>query len=200
MMIEIERNLKKNSNTQALFSYFFVCFLLFQQIFVTNCYKKYNSVSNYGENNVLAVGKVEVPYPVLVGQTVQLRCHWRARSYYSIRWYKDDIQIYSFIHAENEKHSNDLEGIKVNKEESDEHVVTINVISSKAEGVYKCELMSEGPRFKVAFALANLTVVKQPEVPQILGLLESYLVGDTLNVTCRAMNGRPAPQIVFKYK
>ncbi|KAB7498878.1 hypothetical protein Anas_08748, partial [Armadillidium nasatum] len=58
--------------------------------------------------------------------------------------------------------------------------------------------MSEGPRFKVAFALANLTVVKQPEVPQILGLRESYLAGDTLNVTCKAMNGRPAPQIVFQ--
>ncbi|XP_047469575.1 uncharacterized protein LOC125025595 [Penaeus chinensis] len=80
---------------------------------------------------------------------------------------------------------------------SNEYIVTLRKIDLVSEGVYRCEVMSEAPTFQTSFASANLTVVEMPGAPQIIGMQESYTVGETLRLNCTVPDSRPPARISF---
>lgn len=146
------------------------------------------------------VHDVRVPTVAIVGQPAKLECDWDSgkNDFYSVRWYMDDEQFYSFILGNKpEKVDHNLPGIYVALRYSDQTVVTLSEVTPAAEGKYRCEVMSEAPFFQTSFASANLTVVDLPDDPEIYGVKDRYRVGDTLNVSCTARNSRPPAALFF---
>nr|XP_045588302.1 uncharacterized protein LOC123750227 isoform X1 [Procambarus clarkii] len=147
------------------------------------------------------VHKVVVPRPGVVGRSAELQCQWDedARGFYSVRWYKNADQFYSYVpkNEPQDKVDHRLAGVSVVLSRSDEYKVTLRELRLDSEGVYRCEVMTESPTFETSFASENLTVVVLPEAPQVEGLRESYTVGDTLNVTCTARDARPPATLAF---
>ncbi|XP_071527872.1 uncharacterized protein [Panulirus ornatus] len=148
------------------------------------------------------VHDVKVPTPGVVGHPAQLECLWAAgaKGFYSVRWYKNGEQFYSFVpkNTPQVKVDHHLQGVTVELSHSNEHVVTLQELRMDSEGVYRCEVMSEAPTFQTSFASKNLTIVVMPEAPVLQGLQRSYRVGDTLNVTCSARDARPPATISFR--
>lgn len=147
------------------------------------------------------VHKVKVPQPGVAGRPAILECLWAAgeRGFYSVRWYKNDEQFYSYVpkNKPQVKVDHHIEGVSVELSESDERVVKLRELRLDSEGVYRCEVMSESPYFESSFASSNLTVVAMPAAPTLGGLRASYRVGETLNVTCTARDARPPARIIF---
>ncbi|XP_063587787.1 uncharacterized protein LOC134765039 [Penaeus indicus] len=147
------------------------------------------------------VHDVKVPQPGISGRSAQLECLWSAgaKGFYSVRWYKDGEQFYSFIpqNYPEVKVDHNLPGVTVYLSKSNEYIVTLRKIDLVSEGVYRCEVMSEAPTFQTSFASANLTVVEMPGAPQIIGMQESYTVGETLRLNCTVPDSRPPARISF---
>lgn len=150
----------------------------------------------------VSVHNVTVPTPGIAGEAARLECHWSpgSKGFYSVRWYKDGEQFYSFIprNRPEVKVDHNLPGVTVFLSESNEYVVTLRKIDLASQGIYRCEVMSEAPTFQTSFASANLTVVDVPEAPQLTGLQDKYTVGDTLHVNCTARDSHPAARITFR--
>lgn len=144
---------------------------------------------------------VKVPMPGQVGKPARLECLWVAgdRGFYSVRWYKNDEQFYSYVpkNKPQVKVDHHLAGVQVELPQSDERVVSLRELRLDSEGVYRCEVMSESPYFESSFASSNLTVVAMPDAPTMVGLRPSYRVGETLNVTCTARDARPPANVTF---
>ncbi|XP_071527854.1 uncharacterized protein [Panulirus ornatus] len=153
-----------------------------------------------GASGVL-VQNVRVPSPAIVGQSAQLECLWEegAKGFYSVRWYKNGEQFYSYVpkNMPQVKVDHHLPGVRVMLSHSNEKVVTLGEVRMDSEGVYRCEVMSEAPKFETAFASSNLTVVVMPERPRMAGLRDLYTVGDLLNLTCTARDARPSALLSF---
>ncbi|XP_068237450.1 cell adhesion molecule 3-like [Palaemon carinicauda] len=148
---------------------------------------------------VLAI-KVIVPQPAIVGQNARLQCLWESENIqvYSIRWYKNGKQFYSFIMGQKaEKVDHKMGEIEVDLVESDETTVTLRDVKPNYEGIYRCEVMSEAPLFQSRISSANLTVVNQPQTPVITGFRQRYRLPDTLRVNCTTHNSRPEALISF---
>ncbi|XP_042888570.1 uncharacterized protein LOC122264013 [Penaeus japonicus] len=146
------------------------------------------------------VHSVLVPQPGISGRDAQLECRWAAgtKGFYSVRWYKDGEQFYSYIPQNTpEKVDHNLPGVSVFLSTSDENVVTLRKIDLSSEGTYRCEVMSEAPTFETSFGSANLTVVHMPQKPQITGLQKTYTEGDTLRINCTVRDSRPPAVISF---
>ncbi|XP_045108601.1 cell adhesion molecule 3-like isoform X1 [Portunus trituberculatus] len=147
------------------------------------------------------VQSVKVPQPGVAGRSARLECLWRAgnRGFYSVRWYKNDEQFYSYVPKNKPqiKVDHHLQGVSVELSKSDERVVSLRELHLDSEGVYRCEVMSESPYFESSFASTNLTVVAMPAAPILSGLRPSYRVGETLNVTCTAEDARPPARLTF---
>ncbi|XP_069954735.1 cell adhesion molecule 3 isoform X1 [Cherax quadricarinatus] len=119
--------------------------------------------------------------------------------FYSVRWYKNGEQFYSFVpkNTPQVKVDHHLRGVTVELTQSDEHRVTLRELRLDSDGVYRCEVMSEAPTFQTSFASSNMTVVVMPEAPVLKGLRGVYRVGDILNVTCTARDAFPHATLTF---
>lgn len=155
----------------------------------------------HGKATDVLVQSVKTPHPGVVGSPARLECRYTVGSqgFYSVRWYKNDEQFYSYVPRSHPivKVDHELEGVDVELSKSDDRVVTLRALRMDSEGNYRCEVMSEAPNFKSSIASANLTVVVVPEVPELSGLRERYVVGDEVNVTCAARDGRPPARLRF---
>ncbi|XP_064079712.1 uncharacterized protein LOC135196867 [Macrobrachium nipponense] len=148
----------------------------------------------------MRVKQVIVPQPAIVGQSAKLQCLWEStdKQVYSIRWYINNKQFYSYIiGSAPEKIKHKIEGVDVDLLESNETSVTLRDVTPLYEGEYRCELMSEGPSFESSFLSTNLTVVNPPNTPEISGFRPNYRIPDTLKVNCTTHNSRPEALISF---
>ncbi|XP_068230744.1 cell adhesion molecule 3-like [Palaemon carinicauda] len=144
--------------------------------------------------------RVIVPQPAIVGQNARLQCLWQSENIevYSIRWYKNGEQFYSFIRGQNgEKVNHKMAEMEVDLLESDETTVTLRDVKPNYEGIYRCEVMGNPPLFRSRFSSANLTVMNQPQIPVITGFSQRYRLPDTLRVNCTTHNSRPEALISF---
>ncbi|XP_068237758.1 uncharacterized protein [Palaemon carinicauda] len=147
----------------------------------------------------VVVREVRVPDPAIVGQPARLECLWESQDYYSVRWYLNDEQFYSYIVGNHpEKVNHDMAGVNVAIKHSNAQVVTLSEVTLDSEGIYRCEVMSEAPFFQTSVREARLRVVDLPEKPEIRGLRELYHVGDMLNATCTARDAKPRAKISFE--
>ena len=81
-------------------------------------------------NNQTNVEGVEIPYPVRVGQTVQLRCIWNigVTGFYALRWYKDEERFYSYLRG-GEPTIHDLQGARVTVNVKNVSVINIDLLT-----------------------------------------------------------------------
>ncbi|XP_042223888.1 uncharacterized protein LOC121867833 [Homarus americanus] len=178
------------------------CSLLHQRIFLYLLLLFVLRVSSVAGMTEVVVHKVKVPTLALAGEKARLECLWAAgdRGFYSVRWYKNGEQFYSYVpkNSPQVKVDHHLHGVSVVLPESNQSVVTLRELRLDSEGEYGCEVMNESPTFQTSHAYNNLSVVVLPKTPMIIGLQEQYTVGDKLNVTCIVMNSRPPAHLSFR--
>ncbi|KAK4299131.1 hypothetical protein Pmani_028573 [Petrolisthes manimaculis] len=147
------------------------------------------------------VSRVSVPEPAaIVGEAATLRCHFTTPNdtFFSVRWYKDERQFYSFVPDRIPvKRTHYLPGLFVQVPESDEHVVQLRRVEVDNEGAYSCEVIGDKPFFKSSSSTANLSVALLPTTLVISGAEGQHSVHSLLNVTCTARDSWPRPNLTY---
>ncbi|XP_050687341.1 uncharacterized protein LOC126980928, partial [Eriocheir sinensis] len=153
------------------------------------------------ERKEVMVQRVDVPQVVGLGDDVELECHYEiSGNLYSIKWYLNDREFFRYQpHEETSTMIFDRPGVTVNKELSEGRRVKLNNVQLSASGMYKCEVIGEGPEFLTSDKHARMMVVKIPEEkPTIFGTQHEYKIGDTARLTCVSAPSRP-PAILTWY-
>ncbi|XP_066942632.1 uncharacterized protein [Macrobrachium rosenbergii] len=147
----------------------------------------------------IKVQRIIVPHPGVVERPATLECVYDTEQdrFYSIRWYLNGEQFYSFIKKNNpEKIDHNHTNVDVELDHSDTRKVTVREITAAAEGQYRCEVMGE-VFFETDSTTQNLSVVRLPDKPEIRVTRSSYRVGEALEATCTARHSWPASTISF---
>ncbi|CAL1687030.1 unnamed protein product [Lasius platythorax] len=143
---------------------------------------------------------INVPAYILRGRTALLECRYDpgTDNLYAITWYKDHEVFYKYILQTKEGHTYLVNGVKVDKEQSNDHMVVLQNASLHASGKYKCEVNAEAPNFNSVSAEANMEVIAIPggeERPMITGEEKVYAGGDVLALNCTSGKSHPAAQL-----
>ncbi|KAM0728801.1 Cell adhesion molecule 1 [Formica fusca] len=146
----------------------------------------------------LEILKINVPAYILRGKTALLECRYDpgADNLYAITWYKDHEVFYKYILQTKEGHTYLVNGVKVDKEQSNDQMVVLQNASLHASGKYKCEVNAEAPNFSLVSAEANMEVIAvSQESPSIRGEEKVYASGDVLALNCTSSKSYPAAKL-----
>lgn len=141
---------------------------------------------------------IKVPPYILRGKTALLECRYDpgTDNLYAITWYKDHEVFYKYILQTKEGHTYLVNGVKVDKEQSNDQKVVLQNASLHASGKYKCEVNAEAPNFNSVSGEANMEVIAAPqEKPKIRGEEKVYASGDVLALNCTSDKSHPAAQL-----
>ncbi|XP_040563598.1 uncharacterized protein [Lepeophtheirus salmonis] len=145
-----------------------------------------------------------IPSYIRHGSTAQLVCIYDLEydGLYSIKWYKDNIEFYSYTPRlrENPKRFYNVSGIDVDIRRTNESQVALRNISWTSAGNYKCQVSGEGPLFATEFQTKRLRVAVTPQdPPHIVGLLPNKLYdpGDWLHLNCSSKGSNPATRLTW---
>lgn len=144
---------------------------------------------------------INVPAMVRSGDTVTLSCHYdlEGSSLYTIQWFFNTVEFYSYVPERNLPLKIFDVGIQVNDSESNTHDVTLMNVSRRLTGTYKCEVSAGSPSYHTLIARAKMEVVDAPKTdPAIRAEKERIEVNETLRVNCSSGYSRPAPAITWK--
>ncbi|RXG56718.1 hypothetical protein Avbf_08585 [Armadillidium vulgare] len=88
-------------------------------------------------------------------------------------------------------------------EESNEEMVVLRNVKEDTSGVYKCEVMGEGPAFRTAVDTMEMHVIVPPERVEIThGLnrnsIYQYKIEDIISLNCTAHRAKPRPHLVWR--
>ncbi|KAG1660625.1 hypothetical protein GQR58_021938 [Nymphon striatum] len=143
----------------------------------------------------LKILKFHVPPMVPENSDVKLNCIFELNGFqlYSVKWYKDQTEFYSFVPRENPPiQTFRTEGIKVDLTRSKIGSVYIRNVKQSSEGTYKCELSGESPYFPLEYKTRIMKVYLAPKhAPIISGYANSYKVGDYVSVNCTSDRSKP---------
>ncbi|KAM0730749.1 hypothetical protein ACS0PU_003078 [Formica fusca] len=145
--------------------------------------------------------KINVPPMVRSGDTVTLSCNYdlEGSSLYTIQWFFDSVEFYSYIPDRNPPLKIFDVGILVNDSASNAHDVTLMNVSRLLTGTYKCEVSAGSPSYHTMIARSKMEVVNAPKTdPTIRTEKERIAVGETLRVNCSSGESRPAPVVTWK--
>ncbi|XP_050465038.1 basal cell adhesion molecule-like isoform X2 [Cataglyphis hispanica] len=146
----------------------------------------------------LKILKINVPAYILRGKTALLECRYDpgADILYAITWYKDHEVFYKYLLRSKEGHTYLVNGVKVDKEQSNDQIVVLQNASLHASGKYKCEINAEAPNFSSVSADADMEVIAiSQESPSITGEEKVYASGDVLALNCTSGKSNPAAQL-----
>lgn len=158
------------------------------------------AVASGEERKEVVVEEVDVPRVVRLGEDVELECHYEiSGNLYSIKWYLNDREFFRY---QPEEETNimifNIPGVNVNRELSVGHRVKLDNVQLGASGMYKCEVIGEGPEFLTSDKHARMMVVKIPEEkPTIFGTQHEYKIGDTARLTCVSAPSRPQAKLTW---
>jgi len=146
-----------------------------------------------------------IPPFVKEGEAIALTCIYDLEydGLYSLKWYKDDVEFYSYIPRMKEgskKRFFDLPGVIVDKKLADERQVVLSNVSILAtEGNYKCQVSGEGPLFATTSQTKRLRVAKVPTKPPDIGSDKNVFLkpGDWLNLNCTSEPSRPPTRLTW---
>ncbi|XP_078034801.1 uncharacterized protein LOC144468884 [Augochlora pura] len=149
----------------------------------------------------LKLQRLYVPAFTLRGSSALLECRYDLGTdkLYSITWYKDHEEFYRYVpKGEPMKHSYTVEGINVDKRQSNHQQVLLQDASLHTRGRYKCEVSAEAPNFNSVSAEANMEVVVLPQDgPTITGEEKIYATGDVLDLNCTSDKSHPAANLTW---
>ena len=143
---------------------------------------------------------ISVPRYIMEGDMAVLTCNYRYHSQpYSVRWYKNGKEFYSFVADKAEPRAvHSTLGVTVDLQRSGSRSVALTDVSGLTTGRFRCEVSGEAPMFATDTRYADLTVVTAPvSGPQITGARPSYQVRDPVSVTCSLQGSRPAANLTW---
>ncbi|CAL4122496.1 unnamed protein product, partial [Meganyctiphanes norvegica] len=86
-----------------------------------------------------------------------------------------------------------IKNYNMQEAKSTNSTVVLTNLSLEATGLYKCEIIGEGPLFPTVHGVGNLTVIDLPEsAPILTGLKKTYQLGEPVNVNCTSQLSKPA--------
>ncbi|XP_075536349.1 cell adhesion molecule 4-like [Dermacentor variabilis] len=152
-------------------------------------------ISSYGGGLCLRLVDLHVPGAVRSGEPVQLRCEYDLENaeLYSVKWYKNNVEFYRYLPSDVPPgQSYELLGTFVDHSRSDKNNVFLEKTDLNTEGMYGCEVSTEGPGFKTVKGERELRIYVLPEEgPLMEGFQPRYQVGDQVNITCYSRPSKP---------
>ncbi|KAF2363496.1 Immunoglobulin V-set domain [Trinorchestia longiramus] len=139
--------------------------------------------------------EVKVPRYRTCDSEARLSCHYSLEglTLYSLKWYKGDSQFYQYIPGNRQpKTYFKVPGVNVDASQSTEGEVLLVGLQVASSGSYRCEVITEAPKFVTKFGEGNMTVIDPPASPPSLrGANSAYRLGDLINVTCSSEPSSP---------
>ncbi|KAG0727627.1 hypothetical protein GWK47_034251 [Chionoecetes opilio] len=123
-------------------------------------------------DKTVQITELQVPESPSAGHNVTLTCRFRlggpGHHLYTVNWWRGKDQFYTYKGSNYDpKHAYSFRGIRVVKEASTEDSVVLLNVSEATSGVFKCEVMGEGPSFRTAVKTKLMTVTVPPRSVQI---------------------------------
>lgn len=132
---------------------------------------------------------------------MQLRCEYDLENaeLYSVKWYKNNVEFYRYLPSDAPPgQSYELLGTYVQHSRSDKNNVFLEKTDLNTEGMYGCEVSTEGPGFKTVKGERELRIYVMPEEgPVMEGFQPRYQVGDPVNVTCFSRPSKPMASLTW---
>ncbi|XP_063704183.1 uncharacterized protein LOC134833697 [Culicoides brevitarsis] len=154
---------------------------------------------------------IAVPTIADVRDSISISCSYNLGSdkLHSVKWYKDDREF--FRYAPNMEHEQSImtfpvNGVHLTKEPYDPYDcgktkcrVTLDNLSVRSSGAYKCEVSGDAPAFPLVYEASNMTVIALPrQDPVISGLGYRYEIGEFVVANCTSDISFP-PAVVNWY-
>lgn len=119
---------------------------------------------------------LEIDPPVaLLHDRVDIRCNYELEeALYSIKFYKDNEEIYRFIPRDlHPVRIFPMPGVRVQRTKHFHNWIRLVAVDIHTEGVFKCEVSSEGPSFET-YSDEKKVVVRGTEEEELSLKLDSY--------------------------
>ncbi|XP_075226756.1 uncharacterized protein LOC142327515 [Lycorma delicatula] len=142
-----------------------------------------------------------VPDHAVIGSTVTLKCYFDVAfgTLNSVKWYKNEHEFFRYSPSISDIIAFPADGVIVDLNSSDKNKVTLKEINFNSSGLYKCEVSTDLPDFKIAFDSKNMSVVAYPEWgPVITDVAEKYSVGQTITANCSVAPSYPSPTLSWE--
>ncbi|XP_064108702.1 uncharacterized protein LOC135217036 [Macrobrachium nipponense] len=148
----------------------------------------------------LSILKTVIPFYKIRGEDAQLNCDYdlEGEPLYSVKWYKDDEEFYRYMPASNPPMNIfHRPGVTVETSRSNASRVVLTNLDFRSSGLYRCEISADDS-FNTLNRFRRMMVVELPtRAPQISGVREKYVSGDTLHANCTAGSSHPAATITW---
>ncbi|XP_018568704.1 uncharacterized protein LOC108908984 [Anoplophora glabripennis] len=170
--------------------------------FVVSCFLLLLLLHLVGQSSGLHLISLTGPVVADLRQDMELDCRFDmgTEELYAVKWYKDDQEFFRYMpHQKPHTLSFPVAGVHLASQgtncSQDYCKVRLHRLTRQhSGGVYRCEISSEAPAFRLAAGTHNVTVAALPkENPRIEGLTTSYMEGDTVVAKCISDLGNPAP-------
>ncbi|XP_071547895.1 uncharacterized protein [Panulirus ornatus] len=163
-------------------------------------------VNAYDDKSV-EITDLVVPKSPRTGEDVSLVCHYRLVGYnhrlYTVNWWRGKDQFYTYKGTGyDQKHAFNFPGIQVNMEASTDELVVLMDVSEETSGMFKCEVMGEGPSFRTAVETKSMTVIVPPKQVEIHSWEHrhpaTYRAGETVQLNCTARGAKPRSHLLWE--
>ncbi|XP_018020113.2 hemicentin-2, partial [Hyalella azteca] len=150
--------------------------------------------------------QLHVPRVALVGTDVRLTCDYDeavgGSKLYSLKWYKDDTEIYRYVpataHTAVCPPQASLPGVSLDCYGSSDRELVLSSVSAATSGLYRCEVISDHPDFRKEEQSAPLRVVREPVQPPVIrGAQTLYRRLDPVTLNCTATNAEYNPTLTW---
>ncbi|XP_069194269.1 uncharacterized protein [Procambarus clarkii] len=158
-------------------------------------------------DKTVEITELEVPESPRAGDDVTLTCrfklHGSGHNLYTVNWWRGKDQFYTYKGTNHDsKHAFTFRGIQVKKEESTRESVVLKNVSEDTSGVFKCEVMGEGPSFRTAVETKVMNVIVPPKTVEVHSWADpdppTYRAGETIQINCTARGAKPRAHIMWE--
>ncbi|XP_069173533.1 nephrin-like [Procambarus clarkii] len=158
-------------------------------------------------DKTVEITELEVPESPRDGDDVTLTCrfklHGSGHNLYTVNWWRGKDQFYTYKGTNYDpKHAFTFRGIQVKKEESTRESVVLKNVSEDTSGVFKCEVMGEGPSFRTAVETKVMNVIVPPKTVEVHSWANpdppTYRAGETIQINCTARGAKPRAHIMWE--
>ncbi|XP_069175530.1 nephrin-like [Procambarus clarkii] len=158
-------------------------------------------------DKTVEITELEVPESPRAGDDVTLTCrfklHGNGHNLYTVNWWRGKDQFYTYKGTNlDSKHAFTFRGIQVKEEESTRESVVLKNVSEDTSGVFKCEVMGEGPSFRTAVKTKVMNVIVPPRTVEVHSWADpdppTYRAGETIQINCTARGAKPRAHIMWE--
>ncbi|XP_070502894.1 uncharacterized protein [Chironomus tepperi] len=157
-------------------------------------------------SNSVHLTDVQIPEFADIRDAVTLSCSYRMgrNKLNSVKWYKDGHEFFRYSPMMDQQILNwTVAGITLYNENPyrcnrTTCSVSLDNLSSKSSGVYRCEISADAPSFTINYSDQRMTVVALPRHdPIIQGIHTIYNIDDVLEANCTSDASYPPSTITW---